>query len=170
MTSGLVIRRATSGDAAIIARHRVAMFADMGFVPTDTLASQLLDSASSSLGPELSTESYVGWLALDASNEVIAGAGIHFMPQMPRISDDRTRVVTECMPVVQNVYTEPAWRHRGVARALMAVVMEWAATHRLDRLVLQASDAGRPLYVSLGFTPTREMGWSPDRLANTTCR
>jgi GNAT superfamily N-acetyltransferase len=67
------------------------------------------------------------------------------------------------MPVVQNVYTDPAWRKRGVARALMAVVMQWASERSLDRLVLHASEEGRPLYVSLGFGPTREMSWSPNK-------
>jgi len=60
---------------------------------------------------------------------------------------------------VVNVYTEPEWRGRGIARALMKVLMEWAAGQGADRLVLHASDAGRPLYQSLGFEPTNEMRW-----------
>jgi hypothetical protein len=39
--------------------------------------------------------------------------------------------------------------------------MRWAADEGFDQLVLHASDAGRPLYVSLGFAATNEMGWSP---------
>ena len=159
MTSNLDIRRATVDDAAIIARHRVAMFSDMGIVPTTALAGRLLETSTSVLRAELGKESYVGWLALDGTAQVIAGAGIYFMPQLPRISEDRTDVVSSSMPVVQNVYTEPAWRKRGVARALMLKVMQWADEHNLDRLVLHASEEGRPLYVSLGFSATREMSW-----------
>jgi GNAT superfamily N-acetyltransferase len=163
MTPNLVIRRATVEDAAMIARHRVAMFTDMGIVPTDALAGRLLESSTSALRAALDNESYVGWFALENEDQVIAGAGIYFMPQLPRISEARTHVVSASMPVVQNVYTDPAWRKRGVARALMAVVMQWANERGLDRLVLHASEEGRPLYVSLGFGPTREMSWSPDK-------
>ena len=161
MTSSLVIRRATVDDAAIVAQHRVAMFSDMGNVPTDQLASTLLELSTSALVAELGQESYVGWLALNGTNQVVAGAGVHVKPQLPRISDDGTSVVTASLPLVVNVYTEPAWRHRGIARALMATLMQWATTQGFDRVVLHASDAGRPLYVSLGFVPTNEMRWSP---------
>ena len=92
---------------------------------------------------------------------MVAGAGVPVKPQLPRISDDGTTVVTASLPLVVNLYTEPAWRHQGIARALMTVLMQWARDQGFDRLVLHASDAGRPLYVSLGFDPTNEMRWSP---------
>jgi GNAT superfamily N-acetyltransferase len=161
MTSSLVIRRASVGDAAVIARHRVAMFSDMGSVPPLQLADALLKLSTSALVAALGNESYVGWLALEGNNQVVAGAGVHVKPQLPRISEDGTSVVTAALPLVVNVYTEPAWRHKGIARALMATLMQWATTERFDRLVLHASDAARPLYISLGFVPTNEMRWSP---------
>jgi hypothetical protein len=65
------------------------------------------------------------------------------------------------VPLVVNVYTEPARRHQGVARALMRALMAWSAAKEFDRVVLHASDSGRPLYHSLGFLPTNEMRWSP---------
>ena len=36
-------------------------------------------------------------------------------------------------------------------------MLAWARAERLDRLVLHASDAGRPLYERLGFAATNEM-------------
>jgi GNAT superfamily N-acetyltransferase len=168
MKSSLVIRRATVGDATVIARHRVAMFSDMGSVPTSQLASSLLELSTSALVAELDKETYVGWLALDGTNQVVAGAGVHVKPQLPRISDDGTSVVTASLPLVVNLYTEPAWRHQGIARTLMATLMQWARTQGFDRLVLHASDAGRPLYVSLGFVPTNEMRWSPKTRPETS--
>jgi GNAT superfamily N-acetyltransferase len=56
-----------------------------------------------------------------------------------------------------NVYTEQAWRRRGVARFLMEALMQWARDERLDSLILHASTDGRPLYEQLGFEPTNEM-------------
>ena len=154
------IRRATVADADIIARHRVAMFRDMGDVSTDALASALWAASKSALDSLLRADAYVGWLAVDADDQVIAGAGAHIKAQLPRISHDRSRIEAAAVPLVVNVYTDPAWRGRGVARALMNSLMDWASAQRFDRVLLHASDAGRHLYLSLGFHPTNEMRWS----------
>jgi predicted GNAT family acetyltransferase len=60
---------------------------------------------------------------------------------------------------VVNVYTEPQWRGKGVAKSLLRELMHWASQQGMDRVVLHASDAGRPLYEKLGFRPTNEMRW-----------
>jgi GNAT superfamily N-acetyltransferase len=155
------IRPATVGDAAIIAGHRVGMFRDMGQVPTDALATALLEASTYALAALLREDSYIGWFAIDRNDRVLAGAGVHLKPQLPRISHDGALVVTAPVPLVVNVYTEPEWRGGGIARALMNTLMESATAQGFDRLLLHASDAGRPLYLSLGFVPTNEMRWSP---------
>jgi len=153
------IRRCTSDDAATIARHRVEMFRDMGDVPTAELASELLERSTRALTALLADGSYVGWFAVDGNASVIAGAGVHIKPQLPRISHDHVRIETCAVPLAVNVYTEPHWRGQGIARALMRVLMEWATAQGTDRVLLHASDAGRPLYESLGFHGTNEMRW-----------
>jgi GNAT superfamily N-acetyltransferase len=155
------IRRATVSDAAIIARHRVGMFRDMGQVPTDALAATLLETSTAALGALLREHSYIAWLAIAENDRVLAGAGVHIQSQLPRISQDGIAVTTAPVPLVVNVYTEPDFRGMGIARALMDAVLKWATTQGCDRVVLHASDAGRPLYQSLGFVPTNEMRWSP---------
>jgi GNAT superfamily N-acetyltransferase len=157
------IRPAMPADATVIAQHRVGMFRDMGEIPTEALGAQLLAESTTALTAWLSDQSYLGWLAVDDAGDVIAGAGVHIKPQLPRISRDGARVVTAPLPLAVNVYTEPAWRGRGIARALMKVLMEWATEQGADRLVLHASDAGRPLYLSLEFEATNEMRWFPKR-------
>jgi GNAT superfamily N-acetyltransferase len=157
------IRACTLNDAAIVARHRVEMFREMGEVPTDALARELLDKSTAALAVVLADGTYVGWLAVGDHGKVIAGAGVHIKPQLPRMSHDGTRVEVMPVPLVVNVYTERDCRGQGIARALMRAAMKWASTVGSDRVVLHASDAGRPLYVSLGFKPTNEMRWFPPK-------
>ena len=154
------IRPCKPDEAAIVARHRVEMFRDMGEVPTEDLARELLAKSTSALAAALADDTYVGWFAVDSDDKVIAGAGAHIKPQLPRISPTGTRIESGPLPLVVNVYTVPEWRGRGIARALMRVLMDWAVTRGADRIVLHASDQGRPLYESLGFHPTNEMRWS----------
>ncbi len=64
--------------------------------------------------------------------------------------------------VVLNVYTEPAWRRRGLAALLMGHVLDWAKANGVKSLVLHASREARLLYEKLGFVPTNEMRYAPD--------
>lgn len=155
------IRPAMVSDAAVIARHRAAMFRDMGEVPTDDLGSQLLNASTSALDALLREGSYVGFLAIGTDQAIIGGAGAHVRPQLPRISSNGTYVATRPVPLLVNVYTEPQWRRRGIARELVTTLMRWAAEGGVDQVVLHASDAGRALYASLGFAATNEMRWFP---------
>jgi GNAT superfamily N-acetyltransferase len=154
------IRTCTPADAATIAQHRSAMFVEMGVVPTDDLARQLREASEPALAAVLRDQSYVGWFATTGDELVIAGVGIHVKPNLPRISEDGCRVAITDLPLVVNVYTERAWRQRGVARALMTAAMDWSVARGFDRMALHASDAGRPLYASLGFIASNEMRWS----------
>jgi GNAT superfamily N-acetyltransferase len=55
------------------------------------------------------------------------------------------------------MYVVPAARRRGIARALMNEVLEYCRAQGFRSVYVHASDAGRPLYESLGFIPTNEM-------------
>lgn len=135
------------------------MFREMGDVPTDELARELLKRSTSALAGLLADGSYLGWFAIDTAGSVIAGVGAHVKPQLPRMSHDSVRIEDSLVPLVVNVYTEPHWRGKGVAKSLMRELMDWASQQGMDRVVLHASDAGRPLYEKLGFHPTNEMRW-----------
>jgi len=155
------IRQAIVSDAATIARHRVSMFRDMGQVPTVALVAELQERSTFALDALLREGSYVGWFAVTEDGGVLAGVGVHVKQQLPRISHDGVAVVTAAVPLVVNVYTEPEVRGQGIARALMNTLMKWATSRGFDRVLLHASEFGRPLYQSLGFVPSNEMRWSP---------
>ena len=155
------IRRVASNEAEIVAGHRVRMLRDMGHAPAE-LRTKLKLSSDRALSAMLASGEYVGWFAVSsAENKVIAGAGVHIKAQLPRISLTENVVTDSPVPLVVNVYTEPAWRSRGVARRLMKHLMAWAFDQKYDRVVLHASVAGRPLYTSLGFEATNQMRWVP---------
>jgi GNAT superfamily N-acetyltransferase len=55
------------------------------------------------------------------------------------------------------MYTEPAYRRKGIARELMKRMIDWCRQEGFGTVLLHASKDGRSLYESLGFTPTNEM-------------
>jgi ribosomal protein S18 acetylase RimI-like enzyme len=61
---------------------------------------------------------------------------------------------------VSGVGVIPAWRRRGIGRAMIARVQTIAQALRLDRLrleVLDANEGGRRLYEAMGFTRSRDL-------------
>lgn len=154
------IRIAGPADILTIARQRAAMFDDMKRL-TNGGYHELVDESARFLERALPAGEYRGWLAiaLDEPREVIGGAGVQLRRVMPfpRHGSDPTTIATGRQAIVVNVYTDPRWRGRGVARALVEAIVRFARVERLDSLVLHASEAGRPLYEKLGFVATNEM-------------
>jgi ribosomal protein S18 acetylase RimI-like enzyme len=145
------LRRATALDAATITGHRRAMFADMGYI--DAARLDAMDTAFLPwVTAHLERGEYLGWLALDATGVVVAGAGLWIMEWPPHalgVDPRRGNIL--------NVYVAPGHRRRGLARRLMQVVLDECRASGLETVILHASEAGRPLYEALGFTPTNEM-------------
>lgn len=52
---------------------------------------------------------------------------------------------------VQWMSTEPAWRRRGLGRAVLQAVLGWFEERGVDNVELHATAAGTPLYRSEGF-------------------
>ena len=57
---------------------------------------------------------------------------------------------------LMNVYTAPEARRQGIARQLVASLIEEARSRGVTEISLDATEAGRPLYESLGFHPNGE--------------
>jgi len=145
------VRPATTADVGTIAKHRVGMFLDMGALPA-AAAAPLRAASAAYFARAIATGDYLGWLA-ELDGAVVAGAGVQPRALLPR--PDHIDGGVEAY--VLNVYTEPAHRRRGLARGLMDVVLDWSRAQRHGRVTLHASDAGRPLYDTLGFAATTEM-------------
>ncbi len=160
MTALVTLRFATAADAAVLADHRVSMFREMGAIRGD-LEAELHASSSAYFAAAIPRGEYVAWLASAPEDPApIAGAGVQFRSLLPRPTPAGDGLLLGLEGLVLNVYTDKAWRRRGVARQLMQAIITWAADHGIVRLVLGASPEGRPLYEKIGFVATREMSYT----------
>lgn len=162
----ITLRHAMAADARMIARHRAEMFHDMGSLPT-ALYGDLASASAEYLQRTIGSGEYVGWLAALVAEPatVVAGVGMVLRRVLPHPRDaiGGTLVAEGRQGLIVNVYTEKAWRRRGLARRLMEEAIAWAGDNNLESLILHAAPAGRPLYERLGFLPTNEMRY-PSRL------
>lgn len=160
---GYTLRRAAAADAGELARHRAEMFRDMGEL-SDDLYDTLIEASRAYFAKAIADGRYVGWVAelREPRGEIVGGAGLQLRELLPRPDAGRERLVRGPQGLILNVFTEQAWRRRGVADALMRELLRWCRDNGIESLVLHASDEGRPLYERLGFTPTNEMRYRGD--------
>src|SRR5215469_1885805 len=78
MSDGVAIRLATEQDAGIVARHRAAMFLDMGTLPLEQ-GPPLERAAEAYFRRAIPAGGYVGWLATPAGRpgEIVGGRRLY---------------------------------------------------------------------------------------------
>ena len=164
-TVEFVIRRATTGDASVVARHRARMFQDMGEIPA-AMFDDFVAASRAWTERALASGEYIGWFAIPKNepDTIVAGAGV----QLRQVPPHPCRPAKDGVfakgrhAIVLNVFTEPEWRKRGVALLLMNEIVRWARDEKLDQLVLHASAHARSLYEKMGFIATNEMRFNDE--------
>jgi GNAT superfamily N-acetyltransferase len=127
------------------------MFRDMGEGTVEEL-DRMVEVAGPWLSKALDDGSYRHWLVLDASGRVAAGGGVLLCPWPANPKDPCTE-----RAVILNIFTEPEFRKRGIARQVMLTILDWIKARGLRSVNLHASKEGQALYEKLGFEPTNEV-------------
>ena len=126
------------------------MFRDMGYrddAALDAMAAKFLPW----LEAKMKAGEYRAWFA-DADGRTVAGAGLWLMDWPPHMVGSSPRRGN-----ILNVFTEPEFRRRGLARRLMEEAISWCQANKTDFVILHASPDGRPLYEAMGFQAGNEM-------------
>jgi GNAT superfamily N-acetyltransferase len=146
----IIIRAATLDDIPEILRQRRAMYEDMDCKDAEKLAAMQSISAGY-LQTALAEGSFQAWLA-SAENHVVGGGAVVISPWPAHPYDLECRRAT-----ILNVYTNPPYRRRGIARQIMQTVIDWCKCEGFANVNLHASQDGRHLYELLGFVTSNEM-------------
>jgi len=150
------IRRATLADLETLVALRFGLFRDLGRA-LDAAGTATLDAAMRAyIVEELPAERFIGWLACDDDGAPIGCGGFVFVrrPLQPEDTSGREGYI-------MNMYTEPAWRGRGVASLMVRAILNFARTAGVRQIHLHASAQGRSVYERAGFVAlATEMGIS----------
>ncbi|HTV85021.1 MAG TPA: GNAT family N-acetyltransferase [Dyella sp.] len=149
------IRALHEDDLDLICRHREEMFRDAG--RGDDVLLPMTAHFREWLKPRLRDGDYFGFMMVD-HGAVIAGIGLMLIdwPPHPLHPAQHKR------GYVLNVFVEPAYRQRGLARELMKLAEAAFIGRGVGYAVLHATDKGKPLYQRLGWTGTSEMAKTLD--------
>jgi GNAT superfamily N-acetyltransferase len=122
----------------------------MGYTDTAAIA-RMSELTGDWLRQAMPEDVFRAWLAFDSDRPIAGGAVlITSWPAHPYDLECRRATIL-------NVYTDPQYRRRGIARQLIETIVAWCKQQGFARVTLHASDDGRHLYESLGFEPGNEM-------------
>ena len=150
VTQAITIREGTVADIGEIARQRRRMCEDMNYNDAAVLSTMTALTADY-LNKAIPEGSFRSWLVCDAGR-VVGGGAVVIRPWPSHAYDLACRRAT-----ILNVYTDPEYRRRGVARQIMETIIAWCRQQGFARVTLHASEHGRHLYESLGFVDSNEM-------------
>lgn len=140
-----VARPATLDDLDELVRLRGVMFEAMGLDPADR---SWVADATTVIRTELAAGRLFARVVDHPDGAGLVAAGIaQVTPRIPSPgAPGRARAY------VSSVATDPAWRRRGLSRAVLTALVADADDRGVDVLELHATGEGRPLYEALGFT------------------
>ena len=144
-----LVRPSSLSDLNLHVAHRVAMFRDMEY-GDDAGRARMAESFRDRLRTWLTTGEVRG-VVVELEGRPVAGALMQFKEALPNpLSPQAVR------GYLFNVYTEPAFRGRGLARRLTQALLEVAQAQGIGMVDLHASKDAEALYRSMGFEPTPE--------------
>lgn len=143
-------RPITPGDVDIVCQQREAMFREMG--REENLLDRMRIPFHSWLEPRLVTGIYSGFIGA-VNDKPVAGIGITLVDWAPHPRHPETSE----RGYISNLYVEPAFRRRGLAKDLMEMAETSMRKKGIKLAALHASDAGRALYEKTGWVAAPEM-------------
>ncbi len=146
--------QAKKEDIPLLALHHVRMFEEIRAIEGKTCdpdkMAQMELAYKAKLQAGLGTGALAAWVA-KADGRVAASGAVSFISLVPVPEDPSDQVV-----FFHSLYTEKACRGQGLARQILETAIAHAREKGIRRFQLSASNAGRPLYKSLGFLPVHE--------------
>ena len=137
-------RKAVLSDVEALSRLRADMIREEeGY--SEAFLSMIYSNTQQYIENGMADRSYTAWVAEENGN-IAAMGGVTFYTLPPN----------DWCPIGKTayigiVYTLPAFRRQGIATRLLSLLIEEAKENLCQRILLNASDMGRPLYVKFGF-------------------
>ena len=142
---------ATSEDVSLLTTHRQKMWLDIH----PEWAREVRESNKAThdwIEKQLSQKRLVGFIVRAPNGEVAGSGCVWIREEQPRPTNSKMVI-----PYLMSMYTEKAYRRKGVATLIVKRALRWCRDRGYYRVVLHASKEGRTVYESLGFEPGSEM-------------
>jgi GNAT superfamily N-acetyltransferase len=153
MTIDTTVRWAGPGDVRELMRLRRVMWESLGYEVTGADDAACVEILSAGLATGAFFASVID--APDGAGLASCGVGMTAR-RLPGPGNPSGR-----FGYIQSMVTDERWRGQGLARSVLAALLDRFLADGVVRVDLHASSAGEPLYRSIGFAPGRqpELRW-----------
>ena len=146
MIQKFVYKRATMEDIDELVRTRIIVLRAANKLPDDEDMFVVEKESYAYYRRALETGEHIAYLVYDNGAFVGAG-GVSFYQVMPTYHNP-----TGKKAYIMNMYTNPAYRRKGIAYQTLNLLVADAKNKGIDAISLEATEMGRPLYEKFGFT------------------
>lgn len=137
----ITYRKLTGEDLGTFIQMRIRQLREEGATEEIDLVPALLDY----YGRHMADGTFVSWLALDG-DQIVGTSGMSFVEKPPYFGCPSGKI-----GLLSSMFTDPAYRRKGIARELLSRVVEEARAHGCGAVQITASDMGVLLYTDFGF-------------------
>ena len=137
----IAYRRLVEDDLETFINMRITQLREEGATEKLNLIPALMDYYHR----HMADDTFVSWLAVDG-DKIIGTSGMSFVEKPPYFS-----CPSGIIGLLSSMYTDPAYRRRGIARQLLSRVVEEARACGCGAVQITASDMGVLLYTNFGF-------------------
>jgi GNAT superfamily N-acetyltransferase len=148
------LQEAIIDDVQILAIHHRKMFEEIweqkGLFIEKVRAKELETAYSEKIKKQLPEGICKAWV-IKTDNKIIASGAITIVSFVPVPSDINHKIA-----YLHSMYTEKEYRNKKCAQKIVNRAIRYCQQNGISRVVLNASDAGRPIYDKIGFIPSPE--------------
>lgn len=134
-------RKLTSGKLDTFIQMRIRQLREEGAKENIDLVPALRDYYER----HMADGTFVSWLAMDG-DKIVGTSGMSFVEKPPYFSCPSGKI-----GLLSSMYTDPAYRRRGIAKELLSRVIDEAKAFGCGTVQITASDMGVLLYTDFGF-------------------
>ena len=137
----ITYQKLTEKELPVFIKMRIRQLKEEGATEDIDLVPALEDYYSR----HMADGTFVSWLAVD-EGKIIGTSGMSFVEKPPYFSCPNGKI-----GLLSSMFTEPAYRRKGIARELLKRVVEEARAYGCGAVQITASDMGVLLYTDFGF-------------------
>lgn len=147
--SEMYLREALCGDISIMAEHHRKMFEEIWEQKGEHLgavrAGEIEKAYTQKLEKELDCGICKAWVIED-KGEIVSSGAITFASFVPNPSDLSSKVA-----YFHSMYTKKSHRNKKCSQRIIHNAIRYCSSHGVNRIILNASNAGQPVYRKIGF-------------------
>lgn len=148
------LQDATIDDIRILSIHYRKMFEEIweqkGLKIEKDRALELESAYREKIEKQIPKGTCKAWV-VKSDNQITASGAITIVSFVPVPSD-----INHNVAYLHSMYTEKAYRHQKCAQQIVDRAIQYCQQNGINRVVLNASDAGRPIYEKSGFVSSPE--------------